>query len=128
MNQLLKWYGLSKCAEDRLLSVLVSDIFLFKNSAHVCASGEEEQMSVGKKAQGLRTLECTQEKSGCRLLRLGIKIDAALPARGPRDCIFPAACEERSLIQQSIWKAKRSTRERERDCWRSRPHLLLTTK
>lgn len=54
----------------------------------MCASREKEQMNVGRKAQGLRTLECTQEKSGCRLLRLGIKTDAALPARGPRDCIF----------------------------------------
>lgn len=73
----------------------------------VCLRGKE-QMNVGRKARGLRTLECTQEKSGCRLLRLGIKTDVALPARGPWDCIFPAAYKERSLIQQSIWKAKRS--------------------
>lgn len=51
-------------------------------------------MNVGRKAKGLKTLGCTQEKSGCRLLRLGIKIDAALPAQGPWDCIFPAAYEE----------------------------------
>lgn len=115
------------CRRQAALSVGQCYLPVQKFCSCVCLGGGG-QMSVGRKAQGLRTLECTQEKSGCRLLKLGIKTDAALPARGPWDCIFPAACEERSLIQQSIWKAKQSTLERERNCWRSRPHLLLTRK
>lgn len=90
----------------RLLSVLVSDYLpVQKFRSCVCHRGNE-QMNMGRKAQGLKTLGCTQEKSGCRLLRLGIKIDAVLPAQGPWDCIFRAAYVECSLIQQPIWKAK----------------------
>ena len=79
----------SKHTGGRLLSVLVSE---FKIPLYVCPRGNE-QMNVGRKAQ-TEDLRGTQEKSGCRLLRLRIKINAALPAQGPWDCIFPAAYVE----------------------------------
>lgn len=92
MSRLLKCYSqnMQKAGCSQCWSVTT---FLFTNSVHVCLRGNE-QMNVGRKAKGLKTLGCTQEKSGCRLLRLGIKIDAAWPAQGPWDCIFPAAYEE----------------------------------
>lgn len=76
----------SKHAGERCSRSWSVTTFLFKIPLYVYPRGNE-QMIVGRKAQ-TEDLGHTQEKSGCRLLRLRIKIDAALPAQGPWDCIF----------------------------------------
>lgn len=87
MSRLLKWCGQN--IQEAGWSV---STFLFKIPLYVHPRGNEPT-NVGRKAQA-EDLGCTQEKSGCRLLRLRIKIDAALPAQEPWDCIFPAAYVE----------------------------------
>lgn len=104
--------------------------FLFKIPLYVYPRGNE-QMIVGRKAQ-TEDLGHTQEKSGCRLLRLRIKIDAALPAQGPWDCIFSGClrgvkshpCWQKLL--QDRWLILWSTRKTTHsiwglDCWRLDP-------